>query len=169
MSRFIRSATLAGSVALVTLLSACAQQPRYSNNYPAQPQPGYSSYPAAQNQNQNGTEFGVVSNIETLHARNRGTSGAGAVLGAVAGGVLGNQVGKGSGRAAATVLGAVGGGVVGNQIEGRTGNNNDGQAEGYRLTIQLDQGGQRVYDVTTPGDLRTGDRVRLYGGQISRI
>ena len=167
MSHFIRSATLAGSVALVTLLSARAQQPRYSNNYPAQPQPGYSSYPAAQNQNQNGTEFGVVSNVETLQGR-KGTSGAGAVLGAVVGGVLGNQVGKGSGRAAATVLGAVGGGVVDNQVEGRTGNN-DGQVEGYRLTIQLDQGGQRVYDVSTPGDLRTGDRVRLYGGQISRI
>jgi uncharacterized protein YcfJ len=45
-------------------------------------------------------------------------SGAGAVLGAIAGGVLGNQIGHGSGRAAATVIGAIGGAGVGNSIEG---------------------------------------------------
>lgn len=47
-----------------------------------------------------------------------GTSGAGAVIGGVAGGALGNQVGHGSGRAAATVLGVIGGAVLGNTIEG---------------------------------------------------
>jgi len=35
--------------------------------------------------------------------------------------------------------------------------------------VQLDQGGYRVYDVSSPGDLRIGDRVRLYNGQISRM
>jgi hypothetical protein len=34
------------------------------------------------------------------------------------GGVLGNQIGHGSGRAAATLLGALGGAMVGNNIEG---------------------------------------------------
>jgi hypothetical protein len=34
--------------------------------------------------------------------------------------------------------------------------------------IGLDQGGQRDYDVSSPGDLRIGDRVRLSNGQISR-
>jgi outer membrane lipoprotein SlyB len=88
------------------------------------------------------------------------------VIGAVVGGVLGNQVGKGSGRAAATGVGILGGAVAGNAIEGR---NNSQEVQGYRLSVQLDHGGYRVYDVPTPGDLRIGDRVRLYNGQISRM
>ena len=72
----------------------------------------------------------------------------------------------GSGRAAATAVGAVGGAVAGNAIESR---NNQDSVQGYRLSVQLDQGGYRVYDVSSPGDLRIGDRVRLYNGQISRI
>ncbi len=45
-------------------------------------------------------------------------SGAGALLGGVAGGAIGNQIGGGSGRAAATMLGLVGGAMLGNSIEG---------------------------------------------------
>lgn len=47
------------------------------------------------------------------------TSGAGAVMGAIAGGAIGNQIGGGSGRAAATALGVIGGAVLGNHIEGQ--------------------------------------------------
>ncbi|WP_311222802.1 MULTISPECIES: glycine zipper 2TM domain-containing protein [unclassified Acidovorax] len=157
-----RLATLAASVVVAGSLAACAQQPRYPEYQSQQPTQVYNNAPVANNQY--GTEFGTVSNIETLQSKPR-TSGAGAVLGAVVGGVLGNQIGGGSGRAAATVIGAVGGGVAGNAIEGRGGS---GGVEGYRLVINLDQGGQRVYEVASPGDLRTGDRVRLNGGQISR-
>ena len=56
--------------------------------------------------------------------------------------------------------------MAGNAIEGR---NNQEYVQGYRLSVQLDQGGYRVYDVSSPGDLRIGDRVRLYNGQISRM
>jgi outer membrane lipoprotein SlyB len=123
------------------------------------------AYPV--NNNPRGTEFGRVSNIEVLQSRGSGqTSGGGAVLGAVVGGLLGNQVGKGSGRAAATAVGVIGGAVAGNAIEGR--NNSGDYVEGYRISVQLDHGGYRVYDVSSPGDLRIGDRVRLYNGQISR-
>jgi uncharacterized protein YcfJ len=45
-------------------------------------------------------------------------SGAGAAMGAIAGGVLGNQIGGGSGKAAATALGIFGGAIFGNSIEG---------------------------------------------------
>lgn len=45
-------------------------------------------------------------------------TGAGAAMGAVAGGVIGNQIGHGSGRAAATLLGVVGGAVLGDRVEG---------------------------------------------------
>ena len=172
---FFRRAT--GAVALVVLggLTACAQYPQqqaYPQNYPqAYPQ---TSYPSTGYQNQNpanaayGTEYGRVVNIEELQSQGRAqTSGAGVVLGAVVGGLLGNQIGGGSGRAAATALGAVGGAVVGNAVEGR---NQPGEyPQGYRIIIQLDQGGSRAYDVSTPGDVRVGDRVRLYNGQISRM
>ncbi len=162
MSPYTRFATLAGTVVLAGSLAACADAPRqsdrpyYSGQQPVQTYPSY---------DERVTEYGTVSYIEGMQARNR-TSGAGAVLGAVVGGVLGNQIGHGSGRAAATALGAVGGAVAGNAIEGR---NDRTDYEAYRITIQLDRGGQRVYDVPNPGDLRTGDRVRLYAGQISRV
>ena len=88
------------------------------------------------------------------------------VIGAVVGGVLGNQVGRGSGRAAATAVGVIGGAVAGNAMEGSS--SGAGADQGYRLTIQFDRGGYRAYDVGSVGDLRTGDRVRVYNGQISR-
>ena len=75
-------------------------------------------------------------------------------------------MGRGSGRAAATAVGVIGGAVAGNAIEGSSGGASADQ--GYRLTIQFDQGGYRAYDVGSVGDLRTGDRVRVYNGQISR-
>ena len=162
MRNYSRLAAAGAAVCLAGALVACAEQPRYANpGYPnyGQSAPGYQNYPDQR------TEYGTVYSIEALQARHR-TSGAGAILGAVVGGVLGNQVGSGGGRTAATAIGAVGGAVAGNAIEGRT---RRSEAEGYRITIQLDQGGQRVYDVPTPGDLRQGDRVRLYGGQIARM
>lgn len=165
ITRSSRPFAIAGALVLVASLAACghnsaAQQPQYSGGYQT-PAPAYPSNPQ-------GTEYGRVSNIEVLQGRDQGqTSGGGAILGAVVGGILGNQVGKGSGRAAATAVGVLGGAVAGNAIEGR--NNSGESAQGYRLSVQLDHGGYRVYDVSTPGDLRIGDRVRLYNGQISRL
>ena len=49
------------------------------------------------------------------------------------------------------------GAVAGNAIEGR--NSSGDYVEGYRISVQLDHGGYRVYDVGSPGDLRIGDRV----------
>ncbi len=168
-----RSSTWAVSAILVGTLAACAQYPSQPPVYqqPVYQQPAYpqTSYPGVGYQNPQGTEYGRVSNIEVLQGQNRGqTSGAGAILGAVVGGVLGNQVGGGSGRVAATAVGAVGGALLGNTVEERN-NPQGGYAQGYRITIQLDQGGLRAYDVSSPGDLRVGDRVRTYNGQISRL
>ena len=167
MLQFTRSFALVGTVVLAGSLVACghnrpAPPPQYSGGYSG----GYQTAPSYPN-NPVGTEYGRVSNIEVLQSRGSGqTSGGGAVLGAVVGGLLGNQVGKGSGRAAATAVGVIGGAVAGNAIEGR--NNSGDYVEGYRISVQLDHGGYRVYDVSSPGDLRIGDRVRLYNGQISR-
>ena len=157
-----RSLAVAGAVVLAGSLAACtAPGPNYGGGYNG----GYQTAPSYP---QNVTEYGRVGSIEMLQGGSQGrTSGAGAVLGAVVGGVLGNQIGGGTGRAAATAVGVVGGAVAGNAIEGR--NNVPEQAQGYRISIQLDQGGSRVYDVSSPGDLRIGDRVRVYNGQISRM
>lgn len=185
MNTIQRGATWAASILLFGALAACApypvQQPVYQQpqaypqqNYPLQnyPQNGYQAYPAPGVAGAPvGTEYGRVANIEVLQAQpQRGgqTSGAGALLGAVVGGVLGNQVGKGTGRAAATAVGAIGGAVVGNTVEGRN-PQGGGYEQSYRITIQLDRGGLRAYDVSSPGDVRIGDRVRLYNGQISRM
>ncbi|WP_287877758.1 MULTISPECIES: glycine zipper 2TM domain-containing protein [Acidovorax] len=176
MRKITRFATLAGSALLLGALAACAPQQPYPSQYPTQyPSGGYSSggyqsnAPVYSNQPM-GTEYGRVANIEVLQARSQGqTTGVGAVLGAVVGGVLGNQVGGGSGRTAATAVGAVGGALAGNAIEGRNRDAGGAEVQGYRISIQLDQGGYRSYDVSHPGDLRPGDRVRLYNGQISRL
>lgn len=157
MLRPLRLVLLAGSVCLAGTLAGCAYYP-YAHPAYGQPMPAYAGYPRS-------VEFGTVSYIEGVQADNR-TTGLGAILGAVVGGVLGNQIGGGAGRAAATAIGAVGGAVAGNAIEGQGAPPAYGA---YRIIVQLDQGGQRVYQVPTPGDLHPGDRVRLYEGQISRL
>lgn len=162
---FSRMALLAGTTLLAGALAACAPYRQAPAQYPAGSYQGQGGgYPA---QAPAGTEYGRVANIEMLQGQQRGAStGAGAVLGAVVGGVLGHQVGKGSGRTAATAVGVVGGALAGNAIEER---NNPGYGSTvYRISIQLDQGGYRAYDVSSVGDLRVGDRVRTTNGQISR-
>ena len=161
-----RSLVLIGSLSAAALLSACAHHSRPAP-YPAggayypDARPGYAGAPV-------GVEYGRVGYIEVLQGRASGqTTGGGAVIGAVVGGLLGNQIGKGSGRAAATAVGVLGGAVAGNAIEGQ--NNAQNTHQGYRVTIQMDHGGQRAFDVPHPGDLRVGDRVRVQGGQISRM
>lgn len=156
--------TISGALLAASLVACAAPGDRYpaNNNYPSN-NSAQGTYP---NQ-QNGVEYGRVTNIyEHRDQQSRRTSGAGVVLGAVLGAVVGNQIGGGSGRAAATAIGAVGGGFAGNAIEGRT--NSNSREHGFRIVVGLDQGGQRDYNVQHPGDLRVGDRVRLYDGQISR-
>ena len=91
--QFHRPLALVGTVVLAASLAACghsrpAPAPQYSGGYSS----GYQTAPAYPQQ-QAGTEYGRVSNIEVLQGRSQGqTTGTGAVLGAVVGGVLGNQV-----------------------------------------------------------------------------
>lgn len=162
--KFFRISLLAGSVALALGFVGCAPYQQRPAAYPASPYSG-GAYPA---QAPMGIEYGRVSDIGVLQGTHRGqATGAGALIGAVVGGVLGNQVGRGSGRAAATAVGVVGGALAGNALEERGGAGGSDAAR-YRITIHLDRGGQRVYDVLSVQDLRVGDRVRLYNHQISR-
>ena len=138
---------------------------QYPNQYPNQ-YPPQSQYPA-QNQQGNYVEYGRVNNIEVFQAQQQPAqgSGLGAILGGVAGAVVGHQFGGGSGRDVATVAGALGGAVAGNAIEK---NRNPSVGQAYRVTVQMDNGGARAYDMPSTGELRIGDRVRVQNGQLFR-
>ncbi len=165
-SRFI---SVTSSVLVLAGLVACGTTPmgsqRPMSTYPSSTYPA-SSYPT-QNQQSNYVEYGRVSNVEVLRTQEQGTgSGVGAVVGGVAGAVVGRQIGSGSGRDVATVLGAVGGAVAGNAIEK---SRNTSVSERYRVSVQLDNGVFRAYDVPSFGELRIGDRVKIENNQLYRI
>ena len=175
-----RAISVTASVLMLSTLAACvapmqtrdaaypAQYPAPSGAYPQGQQGGYpAAGQPAQNQQRAFSEFGRVSNVEVLRTPEQGrSSGLGAVIGGVAGAVVGRQIGGGSGRDAATVVGVLGGAVAGNEIEK---NRSANVRESYRLSIQLDNGTSRAYDVPSFGELRVGDRVRIENGQIFRM
>lgn len=160
-TRFI---AMASSVLAITGLTACA---------PMAPAGQVSTYPATSNPVYNTpgayAEFGRITNVDVVRLQQpSASSGLGAVLGGVAGAVVGNQIGSGGGRAGATVIGAVGGAVAGNAIE-RSQTANVSAGETYRVTVQLDNGTTRAFDMASYGDMRINDRVRIENGQLSRV
>ena len=159
---------ITSAVVLVAGLAACAapmsQQPVAT--YPQQTQ----TYPNQAPQG-NYVEYGRVNNVEVLRTQEqaKSTGGLGAVLGGVAGAVVGRQIGGGSGRDIATVAGAVGGAVAGNAIEKNRNANNAPVNQAYRVSVQMDNGTMRAYDVPSFGELRIGDRVKIENNQLFRI
>jgi len=180
-SRFL---SMTASVLVIASLAACGSvpmnNPGQTSSYPASGYPGQSPYPnqypnqypaqtqyPAQNQQGNYVEYGRVNNIEVLQTQQQAQGpGIGAVLGGVAGAVVGRQIGGGTGRDIATIAGAVGGAVAGNAIQNN--NRNAAVSQTYRVTVQLDNGGARAYDVPATGELRIGDRVRVQNNQLFR-
>jgi outer membrane lipoprotein SlyB len=170
MKRFSRTLSFAAAAVAVASLTACVSDPYYAARppvyapvaqpaYPVAPQ-GYVA-PAAY------VEYGRVSNIEVLQAEaRRAPSGAGAIIGGVLGAVVGNQIGHGGGRALATGVGAFGGAIAGNNIEG---NQRGPIVQTYRVSVQVDRGPAKIFDVPSPGDLRIGDRVRIENNQLQRM
>lgn len=100
----------------------------------------------------------VCGRIESVQAVQHAApaTGVGAVAGGVLGAVVGNQVGKGSGRTAATVLGAVGGGYVGHTVEQRTRTHTV-----YEVRVRMDDGSVRRFTRSQP--VPEGAPVRLQG------
>lgn len=100
----------------------------------------------------------VCGRIESVQAVQHAApaTGVGAVAGGVLGAVVGNQVGKGSGRTAATVLGAVGGGYVGHTVEQRTRTQTV-----YEVRVRMDDGSVRRFTRSQP--VPEGAPVRLQG------
>jgi outer membrane lipoprotein SlyB len=156
---FLRSITSATALALGLAGCAAPGPSGPVSTYPTSTSSPGTAAPAY-------TEYGRVTNIETL----QGSAGGGsrpnvtnAVIGGILGAVVGNAVGNNS---TGTVLGGVAGAAVGSQV-----NKGPGTAATntvYRFTIQTDGGIMRTYDVANAGDMRTGDRVRIENGVISR-
>jgi outer membrane lipoprotein SlyB len=151
-----RATTLAlTTTAAALMLAACAGPvTRTTRIYEA---PGVAVAPAV--------HYGTVQRIEVIETTQQ-AGGGGAVLGALVGGVFGNQVGHGSGRAAATALGAFGGAVLGDKAEHDQAAANSGTV--YRVTVQFDDGRTRRFDYGALNGLQAGERVRLQGGQLDR-
>lgn len=167
MAQPSRIASTTSVLVLTAALAACGttQQPTQQPT----PQAGaYSSAPASQPTERAAyVEYGRVSNIEVVRTEEQGKgSGAGAVIGGIAGAVIGRQIGGGSGRDLATAAGAIGGAVVGNNVEK---NNSTQVRETWRVSVQVDRGGYRSYELSNSANLRVGDRVRIENGQIFRM
>ncbi len=113
-------------------------------------------------------EYGRITNVEVVRTQApAGNNAAGTIIGGIAGAVIGHQVGRGTGKDLATIAGGVGGAVAGNAIQR---NANGGRvSDVYRVSVQVDNGQYRAYDLSNSGDLRAGDRVRIENGQIYRI
>ena len=187
MSHISRFTSIVSTAVLAAGLAACDTLPMgpqgQGSSYPNQPQPYPAQYPnqypsqypnqypsqgqyPAQNPQGNNVEYGRVTNMEVFQVQEPGRgTGLGAVLGGVAGAVIGHQIGGGTGKDLATIAGGVGGAVAGNAIEK---NRNTGVGQAYRVSVQLDNGGARSYDMPSTGELRTGDRVRIQNGQLFR-
>ena len=153
---------VSSAVALASLMACAPMNPAPVSTFPT----------STTSSNTQGAyvEYGRVKNVEIIRTQAPPPSGPGigAVIGGVAGAVVGSQIGQGSGRTAATVIGAVGGAVAGDAIEkSRTANTAAG--ESYRVSVQLDNGAVRFYDVASYGELRIGDRVRIENGQLFRV
>lgn len=110
---------------------------------------------------------GVVESIESVPQAYQGVGGTGyglgTLAGAVIGGVAGSQVGSGRGSTAAAIAGTAGGAYIGHQLEKR-----NQAADAYLVTIRMQNGSYQKLRLTSTGDLRVGDRVRVENGVIQR-
>ena len=162
------------AVAIVAGLGACAApapSAPVGAVYPANP--GYPaatyppSYPVAAPA-MVPVEYGRVTSVDFIRAQAQpNNSPAGAIIGGIAGAVIGNQIGHGGGRDLATVAGGVGGAFAGNAIQKNA--NANRTTDAYRVSVQVDNGSYRAYDMASPGELRAGDRLRIENGVLYRL
>ncbi|MDR2851767.1 MAG: hypothetical protein LBV61_01700 [Burkholderiaceae bacterium] len=170
-TRLVCPAAVAACTLTLAVLAGCAV-PAYQSTavYPYQPaQSAAPGYGYAGPSGAAAVEQGHIVNIDMVRTTTApmGTSGVGALAGAVIGGVLGYQFGNGMGKAATTAVGYMGGSLLGNAIEANS--NPPRVNDTYRIAIQTDSGAYRVFNVPSPGDLRVGDRVQISNGQLSKL
>jgi outer membrane lipoprotein SlyB len=117
--------------------------------------------PQAIASNVNGS--GTIASVQIV-PRSQGL-GLGTLAGAAVGGVLGSQVGGGSGKTAATVAGVAGGAYMGHQIEKQRRSDN----KIYKVTIRMDDGSTQSFAQEAEPSIKTGDRVTITNGVLSRL
>lgn len=164
------SLRLIGASVLVLALAGCAEQPYYGHTvYEGQETTSYVSpsydttYNSRDHQYRNdqamASRFGVVQEVRRTNVHEARGLGAGAVVGALVGGVVGSTIGHGNGRTLATVGGAVAGGFAGQSIQNRNAEN----AEGYLITVRLNNGNILTIAQDTQDWIQVGQRVRIEG------
>ena len=104
---------------------------------------------------------GVIDAIIETEKAGEG-SGVGIAGGALGGAVIGKQFGNGRGQDALTILGAIGGAIAGHQVEKKV-----RSTKVYEVRVRMEDGSIRSVNQTTAPTWRSGDRVRLDGGNIS--
>lgn len=121
---------------------------------------------------------GTVTQIERLNnapptAADDNPSVGGLLAGGVVGALLGSQVGRGSGKKAATLLGAAGGAYVGNMIaKGQLGSgatSATSTVNGQRVSVRFDDGSRQMFDNPALSDLQVGERVQWQQGRLIRL
>ena len=158
-----RLASVVTATVLLVGMAACAPM----NSAPVATYPSYPAGPVYAGGSVGAVEYGRVTNVEVIRTQEPGTSGTtGAIIGGIAGAVIGNQIGRGTGKDLATIAGGIGGAVAGNEIAK---NANTQVRDTYRVSVQVDGGAYRTYDMGTAVDLRSGDRVRIQNGQLYRM
>ncbi len=106
---------------------------------------------------------GIIKEIDPVKVEGKGV---GNFVGAIIGGILGHQIGSGSGNALATMSGTIVGSMVGESAD---------FVDGYKITIDLDKGGEITTILTKDeigkNPLRVGDRVKVLvsGNRINDI
>ena len=166
-----RLASVVTATVLLVSIAACAPMnpTPMTTSYPSGPvYSGYPTGPVYSGNPAGAIEYGRVTNVEVIRTQDAGSNNAtaGTIIGGVAGAVIGHQIGSGTGKDLATIAGGVGGAVVGNQIAKNT---NPQVRDTYRISVQVDGGAFRSYDMGTAVDLRPGDRVRIQNGQLFRM
>lgn len=161
MSNSILKQARYGVIVSVFALGACSSGNPLARNDDSADDTGR-VYDARDNSGRLCIECGTVRSVTPV-SRDEGTTGVGAVVGAIVGGVAGRQVGGGRGRDIATVAGAVGGAVVGNEVEERR-NDNDTV---YDVRVRMEDGSERIVTVSDAGGLDAGDQVTVNGNDIT--
>ena len=101
-------------------------------------------------------QTGVVTDIRDIAIRGGTQSGVGATVGALLGGIAGSSIGNGFGRSAATIAGATAGGIAGQQIAGAK-----SSTSVTRMSVQLENGEVRTYDLEPGESFQVGETVRI--------
>lgn len=109
-----------------------------------------------------GSDCGKVESVKK-EKREGKASGVGAVAGGVAGGLVGSQIGQGRGNTLATIGGAAGGAYAGHQVEKHVKSKTV-----TVVSVKMDDGKSRSFDVSGNSGFAAGDRVKIVNGKPQR-